>query len=171
MSEYDEAEQPDEDKAAMNGDPRGGSIADVAAADEGVESMPVPTVLTGDGQIPLPGLGRRGGTKPPVEVLVKIGASATPGAGQLNPEAEYLLVTRVQYQKTETVKMADAEGRVKGWKVVQHVRPTWTESLDAFLEANGLKIVAVDEAGDSIDPGNLVNVEDFRKVREDALAG
>lgn len=158
----------DEAKAATNGKPETASVADQAA-----EEVPVPEPialggLEGKGQLPIPGIGKSR-RKLPVEVQVSIMAAGTKGAGQLDPEAEQLLVIRGAYQGATTRPVKDGEGRVTGWKYVQQVRPTWIESMDDYLAANGLKIVRADDPGDALDPSDLTNIEEIRRERQEAL--
>lgn len=144
----------------------GGSIADQA------EQPPVPEVnpnpLGPGGTVPMPALGGR--RKPPVTNKVVITSAACPGAGQLNPEEEQLLVIRAGYMKATTTPKFDGEGRVKEYDYVQICRPTWTEDLATFLAANGYKLVRVEDEGEPVELGSVVNIEEMRRQREDALA-
>lgn len=149
-----------------NGNGNGESIAKQA------EQPPVPEVapqpLGPGGTVPMPKMpGRR---QPPTNIMVKITEAKCEGAGQLDEESEVLLVVRGKYKKATTEPKFDGEGRVTSRDYTQTVRPTWTEDFDAFLSANGLKLVRVDEEGEPVNPGDLVNIEELRAGKEDAIA-
>lgn len=164
-------------KAARDGAPNGngnggGSIADQA------QEPPVPTIepkpLGPGGTVPMPKMpGRK---QPPTNIKVVVTQAAVPGAGQLDEEAEVLLVVRAKYFDANTRPKFDGEGRVISRDYVQKVKPTWAEDFDTFLAANGLKLVRIDEEGDAVNPSDLVNIEELRAEREgsgqkeDALA-
>jgi len=130
------------------------------------DAMPEPKPM-GDpsGTIPLP-VGSTPSAKRNVEVVVELTKAHSRGAGQLDINKEHLLIVRAEYLKGTPVPKRDGDKRVTGFKYVQQLRPTWTESLDDYLEANGLKIVRVDEEGEAISPENLVNIEELRGARE-----
>lgn len=153
---------------AENGGNGGQSIASQA------ETPPVPEIepkpLGPGGTVPMPKMpGRK---QPPTNIKVKVTEAECSGAGQLDEEAEVLLVIRARYSHSTTKPKFDGEQRVISRDYVQTVKPTWTEDFDAFLAANGLKLVRVDEDGDAVDPGDLVQIEKLRagKEMEDALA-
>lgn len=145
----------------------GGSVADQAEAPPVPEVVPNP--LGPGGTVPMPGLGRS--RKPPVTNKVVVTSAACPGAGQLNPEEEQLLVVRASYLKATTTPRFDGEGRVKEFDYVQVCKPTWTEDLATFLAANGYKIVRADDKGEPIELGSVVNIEELRAAREGAPLG
>lgn len=168
----DKAEEGDE-KKARDGQPNGnggGSIADQAAEPPVPEVSPTP--LGNEKQMPIPSLsGAR--RKPPVKARIIITAAAAPARGQVPIEGEQLLISRVRYFKAVTTPRFDGEGRVESFDYDQTFKPTWTEGLQDFLDANGLKLVRKDEEGDEIDPGDIVNIEELRAPspeKEDALA-
>jgi hypothetical protein len=149
---------------AENGN--GGSIADQADTPPVPEIMPKP--LGPGGTVPMPKMpGRK---QPPTNIMVKITEAKCEGAGQLDEESEVLLVVRGKYKKATTEPKFDGEGRVTSRDYTQMVRPTWAEDFDAFLDANGLKLVRKDEEGDAVNPGDLVNIEELRREKEDALS-
>jgi hypothetical protein len=152
------------ENASSNGNGNGKSIADQAAEEVPV---PEPQPLGGQGTLPIPG----GKGRKHVEMLVVINQGETKGAGQIDVEGEQLLIVRAEYANADTRPVRDGERRVTGWKYVQKLRPTWVETFDDYLEANGLKIVRVDEPGEAIDPENLVNIEELRRERKDAIGG
>lgn len=132
------------------------------------QSPPVPeispTPLGPGGTIPMPKMpGRK---QPPTHVKVKVTEAACEGSGQLDEEAEFLLVIRARYFKSSTVPKFDGEGRVSSRDYVQIVKPTWTEDLDTFLAKNGYKIVSADQAGEAVDTASLVDIEAIRAARE-----
>lgn len=144
-------------------------------AGERAEDPPVPEIapkpLGPSGTVPLPKMpGRR---QPPTNIKVKVTEAECSGAGQLDEEAEILLVVRANYSHSTTKPKFDGERRVISRDYVQTVKPTWTEDFDAFLSANGLKLVRVEEEGDAVAPNDLVNIEELRsgKVMEDAITG
>lgn len=141
----------------------GKSIADRAKEIEA--ALPEPAPL-GDprGTIPLP-VGSTPSAKKNVEVVVELTKAHAPGAGQLDINAEHLLIVRAEYLKGIPTPKRDGEKRVIGFKYVQQLRPTWVEGLDDYLRLNGLKIVRSDEDGDAVDPENLVNIEELRGAR------
>lgn len=148
---------------AENGN--GGSIADQATEPPVPEVAPTP--LGPGGTVPMPKMpGRK---QPPTNIKVKVTEAECEGAGQLDEESEVLLVVRARYSKATTKPKFDGEGRVTSRDYVQTVKPTWTEDFDAFLAKNGLKLVRADEEGDAVDPSDLVNIEELRTQREDAL--
>jgi len=147
---------------AENANGNGGSIADRAEAPPVPEVQPNP--LGPGGTVPMPGLpGRR---KPPVTNKVVITQAACPGAGQLNPEEEQLLVVRAGYLKAVTTPHHDGEGRVKSFDYIQMCKPTWTEDLPTFLAANGYKLVRADGPGEAVELSTVVNIEEIRAERE-----
>lgn len=161
------AEQPEEAKPNNDGFPTGNqSIAD--HAEEAVPEVPTATPM-GEGQLALPGLGRRGGIKPPVEQHVRIAAVGIPGAGQIDPEKEHLMVVRVVWQKQEVIKVPGDDNKVAGWKATQVLRPTWAEALPDFLEKNGMAIIARSELKEGDELVNLGELADIEQYRIDAL--
>jgi hypothetical protein len=162
----DKAEDGDEKKVrdgGTNGN-GGSSIADQAAAADPPVPEVSPTPL-GSKQPPIPGLAG-GRKKPPVKTRIIITAAAADARGQVDVEGEQLLIVRARYFKATTTPKFDGEGRVQSFDYDQTFKPTWTEGLDDFLAANGLKMVRVDEEGDAVDPTDLVNVEELRRERE-----
>lgn len=160
-----EGAEPDDKKKARDGADNGNgkSIADQAAAEPPVPEIE-PKPLGPGGTVPMPKMpGRK---QPPTNIMVKITEAKCEGAGQLDEESEVLLVVRGKYKKSTTEPKFDGEGRVTSRDYTQTVRPTWTEDFDAFLAANGLKLVRVDEDGDAVSPGDLVNIEELRRERE-----
>lgn len=160
----------DEGTTRDGGESNGGSIADRAAELEA--ALPEPAPL-GDkrGTIPLP-VGAVPSAKKNVEVVVELTKTHSPGAGQLDINEEHLLLVRAQYLKGIPTPKRDGEKRVIGFKYVQQLRPTWVESLEDYLQLNGLKIVRVDEEGDALPIGSLANIEELRlaqKKKEGAL--
>lgn len=147
----------------------GKSIADRAKEIEA--ALPEAAPL-GDprGTIPLP-VGAQPSAKKNVEVVVELTKAHAPGAGQLDINAEHLLIVRAQYLKGIPTPKRDGEQRVIGFKYVQQLRPTWIESLDDYLRLNGLKIVRLDEDGEAVPAENLVNIEDLRAAagKDDAI--
>jgi hypothetical protein len=140
----------------------GGSIADRA------EDPPVPEVtpqpLGPSGTIPMPKMpGRK---QPPTRIMVKVTEAKCEGAGQLDEEAEILLIVRGKYKKATTEPQFDGDGRVTSRDYVQMVRPTWVEDFDVFLAANGLKVVPLDEAGEAVETSSLLNIEERRVERQ-----
>lgn len=145
-----------------NGD-GGGSIAERAEAPE----LPIPeSKPLGEkrGQIPLPGTPAQ--RRKPVEIVVELGSSHTPGAGQLDVDEEHLLIVRAEYKEGIPRAKRDSDREIIGWKYIQKLRPTWVESLDAFLAANGMKIVRVDDEGEALSAEALTNIEQIRRDRE-----
>jgi hypothetical protein len=156
----DKAEADDKKKARdgqTNGN--GGSIADQASEPPVPEVSPTP--LGNEKQMPIPALagGRR---KPPAKARIIITAAAAKARGQVPIEGEQLLIVRARYFKATTTPRFDGEGRVESFDYDQTFKPTWTEGLQDFLDANGLKLVRKDEDGDSIDPDDIVNIEELR---------
>jgi hypothetical protein len=128
-----------------------------------------PTPLGNEKQMPIPSLsgGRR---KPPVKARIIITAAAAPARGQVSIEGEQLLISRVRYFKATTTPRFDGEGRVESFDYDQTFKPTWTEGLQDFLDANGLKLVRQEEEGDEVDPGDIVDIERLRApVTEEAI--
>jgi len=175
MAKNDETQPPENEgrKTAMrdggpNGDGNGTSIADRAAEVE--DALPEPAPI-GDkrGTIPLP-VGSTPSAKKNVEVVVELTKAHTKGAGQLDINVDHLFLVRGEYLKGIPQPKRDGERNVVGFKYVQQVRPTWVETLDDYLRLNGLKIVRADEEGDAVDPSTLVNIEEQRKEKQDALA-
>ena len=167
MSDGPEKAENGEEKKARDGRTNGnggGSIAEQAANSEPPVPEVSPTPL-GSKQPPIPGLAG-GRKKPPVKTRIIITAAAAEARGQVDVEGEQLLISRVRYFKATTTPKFDGEGRVTSFDYDQTFKPTWTEGLDDFLAANGLKLVRVDEPGESVDPDDLVNVEELRRERE-----
>lgn len=141
----------------------GGSIAERAEEKE----LPIPeSKPLGEkgGQIPLPGTPAQ--KRKPVEIVVELGSSHTPGAGQLDVDGEHLLIVRAEYKEGVPRAKRDSDREIIGWKYIQKLRPTWVESLDAFLAANGMKIVRVDDEGEALSAEALTNIEQIRRDRE-----
>lgn len=151
--------EPKAENGAENGN--GKSIADQAEAPPVPEIEPKP--LGPGGTVPMPKMpGRK---QPPTNIKVVITQAACSGAGQLDEESEVLLVVRARYHHATTVPKFDGEGRVNSRDYVQTVKPTWTEDFDAFLAANGLKLVRIEEDGAAVAPTDLVNIEELRADR------
>jgi hypothetical protein len=147
------------------GNGNGSSIADRAE-----EELPIPeSKPLGEkgGQIPLPGTPAQ--KRKPVEIVVQLSAHHMPGAGQLAVDEEHLLITRAEYVEGIPRAKRDGERQIIGWKYIQKLRSTWTETLADFLDRNGLKIVKKDEEGASVDPRSLVNIEKNLQERQEAL--
>lgn len=166
-----ESEKHEGEPKAHDGEENGNggrSIADQAEAPPVPEIEPAP--LGPGGTVPMPKMpGRK---QPPTNIKVKVTEAECSGAGQLDEEAEVLLVVRAGYSHATTKPKKDGEGRVISRDYVQTVKPTWTEDFDAFLAANGLKLVRIEEDGDAVAPDDLLNIEELRagKAKEDALA-
>lgn len=159
---HEEPEKPVRDGDETNGNGHSGEA----------EAPPVPEItpnpLGPGGTVPLPGIKGRS-RKPPVINKIVVTQAACPGAGQLDPEREYLLIVRAGYLKGGHVPKFDGEGRVREYDYIQTLRPTWTEDLDTFLDANGYKIVRADDEGEAVSPGNLVDIEELREAKESPL--
>lgn len=153
------------DATTRDGEENGGegkSIADQAEAPPVPEIAPKP--LGPGGTVPMPKMpGRK---QPPTKIKVVVTQAACEGAGQLDEEAEVLLIVRGSYYKAETIPKKDGEGRVTSRDYTQTVKPNWIEDFDTFLAANGLKLVSIDEDGKAVAPEYLLDIEEIRRVRE-----
>lgn len=163
----DKPEIEDEGKTrdgAENGN-GGGSIADRA------EDPPVPTInpdpFGPGGTLPIPGTAGTKRKRVPVQNKVVLTQASCPGAGQLDPEGSFLFVVRADYDKAITKPKKDGQGRVTSIDYNQQCRPTWTEGLDQFLAANGLKLVPIDDEGTGVDPDSLIHIEEQRAANQD----
>lgn len=141
----------------------GGSIAERAEAKEAPIPESKPLGEKG-GQIPLPGTPAQ--RRKPVEFVVELGSGHTPGAGQLDVDAEHLLIVRCEWKEGVPRPKRNSDREITGWKYIQKLRQTWVESLDDFLDSNGMKIVRKDEPGEAITTDSLLNVEEIRRERE-----
>jgi hypothetical protein len=150
---------------APNGNGNGGSIADRAEeeAKKLEAALPEPAPL-GDkrGTIPLP-VGATPTAKRNVEVVVEMTKHHTPGAGQLDINKEHLLLVRAEFLEGVPRPKRDGDKRVIGFKYIQKLKPNWMESLEDWLDKNGLKIVHKDEAGKALDQESLVDIEAMRQ--------
>jgi hypothetical protein len=169
-SKQDKPELEDEGSTRDGAENGGGSLNDRSAEIEA--ALPEPAPL-GDkrGTIPFPGTAPQSAKKN-VEIVVELTKTHSPGAGQLDINKEHLLLVRAEYLKGTPTPKRDGEKRVIGFKYVQQLRPTWTESLEDYLRLNGLKIVRVDEKGDALDIDALSDVEALRlqqREKEGAL--
>lgn len=140
----------------------GSSIAERAEAKEPPIPESKPLGEKG-GQIPLPGTPAQ--RRKPVEFVVELGSGHTPGAGQLDVDAEHLLIVRCEWKEGVPRPKRNSDREITGWKYIQKLRQTWVESLDDFLDSNGMKIVRKDEPGEPITTDSLLNVEEIRRER------
>lgn len=155
----------DEGKTRDGAENGSGSIADRADAEE----LPIPeSKPLGEkgGQIALPGTPAQ--RKKPVEIVVELGSGHTKGAGPMDVDEEQLLIVRAEYKEGVPRPKRDSDRQIIGWKYIHKLRPTWVESLDDFLAANGMKIVRVDEEGEAVDTSSLTDIEAIRREQEGA---
>lgn len=161
------AEAEDDQSTHTDGEANGNGGGSIAERAEEEKELPIPeSKPLGEkgGQIPLPGTPAQ--KRKPVEIVVELGSSHTPGAGQLDVDGEHLLIVRAEYKEGVPRAKRDSDREIIGWKYIQKLRPTWVESLDAFLAANGMKIVRVDDEGEALSAEALTNIEQIRRDRE-----
>jgi hypothetical protein len=152
------------EKKARDGETLGDDAE--AKAKELEEALPEPKPM-GDrrGTIPLP-VGSPPNAKRNVEIAIELTSTHMPGAGQLDINKEHLLIVRAGYSGGTPKPKRDGEGQVVGFKYKQQLKPSWCETLEDYLDLNGLKIVRVDEEGKAIEVDNLVNIEELRGKRK-----